>query len=267
METQLPYNDRSFQKGFNLIIEASDEKQEFAKRVGALIGTQARDRSRVRILDVGGGDGAIWELLAPVLLGNSTVNQLIQQGNFTVDLVDSSENQIARAEEKSKRLPWLRPHCEGAESYFTRAHGFDMILCIHALSGLPFGTQKGIIDSCYRVLTQGGVVFFVQAAPENPLTKLKVYLRDQVINQPYTPVYLGEHDIGSYGAYQRETFTSRLVIQEDDLPYLAYFLLGTGSNLTDEMIKESVVFLRENMDHQEAAFATEMSNECFTVYK
>lgn len=114
------YNDDSFQKGFSLIGLYSNEKKELAKRVGGLISAQAAKRQSLCILDVGGGDGVLWELLAAALAKDTFVKPLIESGNFSVNLIDSSENQVVKAKERSKYLSWLSPSCPecGYVSYF-----------------------------------------------------------------------------------------------------------------------------------------------------
>lgn len=260
------YNDDSFQKGFGLIGLYSNEKKKLAKRVGDLISAQAAKRQSLHILDVGGGDGVLWELLAGALTKDHSVKALLESGNFTVSLIDSSENQVAKAKERSKHLSWLHPHAENADTYLTSGKEFDLVLSIHMLSGFSHEVQSGIFRKLINTVKKNGRLFFAQPSPSNPLTKIKTSLRKRILNQIYTPIYLTSTDIQQYGSYNLETITSSLEIPEADLPYLSHFLLGIN-NPSDAIIRESVEYLRTTMRRNNQGFVTTLSNDCFTIYK
>ncbi len=260
------YNDDLFQKGFSLIGLYSNEKKELAERVRDLISAQAANSQSLQILDIGGGDGVLWELLAPALTEDPSVNPLIKSGNFTVHLIDASENQVARAKERSKQLSWLHPHVESADTYLTSARGFDLVLCIHMLSGFSHEVQLGIFHKLMSVIKKNGRLFFVQPNASNPLTRLKISLRKHILGQTYTPVYLTSADIKRHGVYTVDTVSSSFELPEDDLRYLSHFLLGVN-NLSSEIIKRSVEYLRKNMNRNNRGFVTALSNDCFTICK
>lgn len=260
------YNDDLFQKGFGLIGLYSNEKKELAKRVGDLISAQAADRQSLHILDVGGGDGVLWELLAGVFKRDYSVKALIESGNFTVNLIDSSENQVVKAKERSKYLSWLHPDVQNADTYLTSGKEFDLVICIHMLSGLSHDVQLDMVEKLINAVKKNGRLFFVQPNPSNPLTKLKTSLRKRILNQIYTPIYLTSTDIQQYGSCNVETVTSSLEIPEAELRYLSHFLLGVN-NPSDAIIKESVEYLRTTMRRNNQRFVTTLSNDCFTIYK
>lgn len=228
------YDLESFRKGFNLILEQSDEKVCIARYLAQNIEKILSFKDKVLIADLAGGSGIVWVYVSHLL--RSKVLPKLE-----VSLIDSSWDQIKSAKEHSKTILWLKPQVADAVGYLDKIDSrYECVTAIHFLPGLKKGDQLKFINNCKKALKSKGIFISIQPNDKNPLTQIKIDLIQELTGRTYLPSYPFEE----INPNEVSTISSTLKLSANQFLSLALFLLGeraTG-NENEELINH--IFLR-----------------------
>ena len=240
------YYDRTeFRKGFSLL-ENGVEKQKFSKYLlklmEASVNKTSNFTSHYKILDIGGGSGVIWKHFSQKAIFYSNVSKLITSNKLKVHLIDSSKKQIDSANGLTKKIAWLNVKKTNLYQYHTKKR-FDLIVCFHFFYSIPEDKQIHIFRKIYSMLSPHGNLIVVQPAKYDSLSSLKRLLRQKIFGQNYFPNRIKA--VKFKNLTPRSIYESNpLIIKENELTGLAYFLLGEGNKPSKNEVRDAVDLIK-----------------------
>jgi len=216
-----------------------------------------------KVLDLGGGNGAIWQILN---LNGISLKKLY--------LLDSSASMLAQAKQQLPQAITILGKVEEIMQNQQLSQQYSFILASHVLCYFKHNPvlQKQIIKYLFNHLQLKGSVLIIQSLPQNPLAQLKSQLltdslRKKVPPGRYPSATEIKQIIGKKSVIKEGIIISQLILNNTrkELELLAQFLLADYSvAITAQQIETIKSFGRRQKPNQ---LIFEIANQFIKIQK